>query len=199
MPERLVLASGSTIRATLLRNAGVSFAVEVARIDEDTARRSLQAEKASPREIADTLAEMKAQRIASRDPGALVIGCDQVLAFKGRILSKPMDAGQAIADLSAMRGATHHLFSAVVVYADGVPVWRHLAEVRLTMHDLSDAFLARYVAENWTNIRDAVGGYKIEEAGVRLFSAIEGDYFAVLGLPLIQLLSYLARRGTLPS
>ena len=199
MQDQIILASGSAIRAQLLRNADVPFSVQVARIDEEAVRLSLQSENASPRDIADTLAELKAQKIAARNPDALVIGCDQVLAFGQDILTKPDTKAQALAQLHALRGGKHQLLSAVVIYGEGKPLWRHVGVVRLHMRDASDDYLAAYVDRNWDHIRDAVGAYKLEQEGVRLFTRIEGDYFTVLGLPLLELLSYLTLRGILPS
>lgn len=199
MTASIILASGSEIRATLLRNAGVPFQVSVPRLDEDAMKSALLAEGATPRDVADTLAEMKAQKIATRNPGALVIGCDQVLEVGGTLLSKPESPAEAMGQLSALQGKTHRLLSAVVIYQDGSPLWRHVGTVRLTMHDRSQAWLSDYVDRNWHSIQSAVGAYKLEEEGVRLFSRIEGDYFTVLGLPLLELLSYLSLRGTLPS
>ncbi len=199
MSERLILASGSEIRAQLLRNAGVAVDIVPARIDEEAIRGALEAEAATPRDVADTLAELKAQRIAAKHPDALVIGCDQVLAFGQDILSKPETPEIALAQLKSLRGQKHQLLSAVVIYGEGKPLWRHVGVVRLHMRDASDAYLADYVARNWNSIRHSVGAYKLEEEGVRLFTRIEGDYFNVLGLPLLELLSYLTLRGTLPS
>lgn len=197
MQEKIILASGSDIRAQLLRNAGVSFDVQVARIDEDAVRASLQAENASPRDIADTLAELKAQRVAAKHPDALVIGCDQILALDQQIIVKPQTPADAVTQLQALRGKKHQLLSAAVIYGEGKPLWRHVGVVRLHMRDASDAYLTSYVDRNWDSIRHAVGAYKLEEEGVRLFTRIEGDYFNVLGLPLLELLSYLTLRGTL--
>lgn len=199
MTEKIILASGSEIRAQLLQNAGVAFDISVARVDEDAVRNSLLAEQASPRDIADTLAELKAQRVAARHPDALVIGCDQVLALGYKLYSKPASPQEALSQLNALSGQKHQLLSAVVIYGDGKPLWRHVGVVRLFMHDNSDAYLQDYVDRNWQSIRHAVGAYKLEEEGVRLFARIEGDYFSVLGLPLLEVLSYLKRRGTLPS
>lgn len=199
MTDQIILASGSTIRATLLQNAGVDFAVQVARVDEDALRQSLEAEGASPRDMADALAEMKAQRVSMKHPQATVIGCDQILALDRTILAKPQTPEIALEQLQALRGRQHQLLSAAVIYSDGKPVWRHVGVVRLHMRDVSDAYLNDYVDRNWDSIRHAVGAYKLEEEGVRLFTRIEGDYFNVLGLPLLELLSYLTLRGTLPA
>ena len=197
MQDKIILASGSAIRADLLRQADVAFTVQIARIDEGAVRASLQADNASPRDIADTLAELKAQKIASKHPDALVIGCDQILAFDQEILTKPDTKAQAVDQLRALRGRKHQLLSAAVIYGEGKPLWRHVGTVRLHMRDASDDYLAAYVDRNLDSIRHAVGAYKLEEEGVRLFTRIEGDYFNVLGLPLLELLSYLTLRGTL--
>lgn len=197
MSQRIVLASGSAIRASLLARAGVEFRVEVARIDEAAVTAALHAEGAPARDVADTLAEHKALRISRRNPQDLVIGCDQVLQCDGLLLDKPASPDEACRQLRQLRGRSHRLFTAAVVAEGGVPVWRHVSEVRLDMHDLSDPWIEAYVARNWDSIRESVGGYKIEEEGVRLFSRIEGDYFAILGLPIVELLSWLALRGAI--
>ncbi|NVO55919.1 septum formation protein Maf [Rhodobacteraceae bacterium B1Z28] len=197
MSVPIVLASGSAIRAQLLKNAGVPFSVQVARVDEDTMKRALLAEEASPRDIADALAEMKARKVSDKVPGAMVLGCDQVLDFEGRLLSKPETSEDALAQLKALRGKRHMLLSAAVIYQDGEPIWRHVGQVRLRMRSSSDAYLRDYIARNWDSIRYAVGAYKLEEEGVRLFAAIDGDYFNVLGMPLLELLNFLAVKGVI--
>ncbi|WP_334194123.1 Maf family protein [Pararhodobacter sp.] len=190
----LTLASASTIRATLLRNAGLEVEVRPARIDEENLRESLLAEGATPHDLADALAEHKALKITARDPGALVLGCDQILECEGQLYAKPASPDDAIAQLTRLRGKTHRLHTAAVLYAKGEPVWRHLATPRMTMRDFSDAYRDAYVARHWDEIRHCVGCYQIEGAGVRLFQRIEGDLFSVQGLPLLELLTILTQR-----
>ena len=195
MVKPLILASSSETRLRLLRAAGLDVTAHAPRIDEVAMRASLEADHATPRDIADALAEMKARKIADRRGDALVLGCDQVLEFRRKVWGKPETAAEALAQLSAFRGQSHKLLSAVVLYDAGQPIWRYVGEVQLTMRDLSDEWLQVYVARNWTSIRHSVGGYKLEEEGIRLFSSIEGDYFTILGLPLLALLGYLGERG----
>jgi septum formation protein len=199
MAEQIILASTSQIRSRLLSNAGVNHTITPSRIDEDSVKIALEAEDALPRDIADILAEMKARKIADKGAGGLVLGCDQVLSFKGKVLSKPESPDEARDQLTMLRSETHQLLSAAVVYEDLKPVWRHVGVARLTMRDFSDAYRDEYVARNWESIQWSVGGYKIEEEGIRLFRMVQGDTFTIQGLPLLEFLSYLTLRGTLPS
>jgi len=195
MPPPIVLASSSETRLRLLRAAGLPVSVQPARLDEEAITASLMAEDASPRDVADTLAEMKARKIGERTPGAIVLGCDQTLDFRGRIFGKPATPDKARDQLWSMRGQTHRLLSAVVLYHEAQPQWRHIGEARLTMRDFSADWLDGYLNRNWDSLRHSAGGYLLESEGVRLFSSVEGDYFTILGLPLLPLLGYLGQRG----
>ncbi len=197
MVQPFILASGSDIRAQLLRQANVPFEIARPRVDEDMVKDAMVAEDASPRDIADTLAEMKARKISEKNPEALVLGSDQVLDHHGKLFSKPETIDDAQHQLRTLRNDRHSLLSAAVICENGKPIWRHIGQVRLRMRDFSDDYLQDYLERNWESIRHAVGCYKLEEEGVRLFSNIQGDYFHVLGLPLIELLNYLTLRGDL--
>jgi septum formation protein len=181
-----------------LRNAGVPFEVNPGRVDEEMIRRALEAEGAIPRDIADALAEAKARKISLKTPGAIVLGCDQVLDFQGKVFSKPESPEAVRTQLESLRGERHMLHSAAVLYENGEPIWRFIGTVRLFMRNFSDVYLEAYLDRNWESIRHSVGGYKLEEEGVRLFEKVDGDYFTVLGMPLVEILSYLTLRGDLP-
>lgn len=195
----LILASASKSRQEMLRNAGVIFESQPVRIDEDAIRMSLVAEGAMPRDIADTLAEYKARRASEKSPGALVLASDQILALQGKVFAKAGSKGEAANHLRALAGKAHHLYSAAVIYEDGKPVWRHIGSARMAMHDLSDAQIDTYLDQVWPDISGCVGAYQAEALGAQLFARIDGDWFSVLGMPLLEVLSYLRMRGMLGS
>jgi septum formation protein len=193
----IVLASASPVRAELLRRAGVEVSVDPARVDEAAVKASLLAEGAPPRDVADKLAELKALRVGVRHETALVLGADQVLVHRGEILDKPASLDEARAHLLRLRGQRHDLLSAAVVVLQGAPVWRHVGEARLTMRPFSDVFLDRYLEQVRDGALTSVGAYQLEGLGAQLFARVDGDYFTVLGLPLLEILGFLRARGVL--
>ena len=193
--NQIILASKSQIRLTLFERAGVSVEPIPARIDEDSIKASLKNEQAKPRDIADALAEYKARKIALKYSDRVVIGSDQVLDFQGSILSKPSDQAEANTQLRMLRGQSHTLHSAAVIYDDGEPTWRFVGKSRMTMRGFSDEYLKSYVEKNWDEIRHCVGCYQLEAEGSRLFQQVSGDYFTVLGIPLIEVLAFLSSKG----
>lgn len=179
----------------MVRALGLDPVIEVPRLDEDAIRLALVAEGATPRDIADALADAKARRIAARHPRGRVLGADQVLDLDGQILAKPVSPDHAEAQLRRMSGRTHRLLSAAVLYEDGVVVWRHVGTARITLRDLTNAQISAHVARWWEDIRGSVGCYRVEAEGLWLISRIEGDHFTILGLPLPELVNYLVLRG----
>lgn len=193
----LVLASGSRIRAELLENAGLSIEIDPADIDERAVEEPLLKAGFSPEDLALVLAEAKANDVSERRQGDLVIGADQILAFEGERHTKPENMEAARRQLLAFSGKTHELLSAVVISKDGEAVWRHVSIARLTMRDLSPAFVGHYLAQVGDIALSSVGAYQLEGPGVQLFEKIEGDYFTVLGLPLLPLLAELRKLNVL--
>jgi septum formation protein len=195
MPPPLILASASPSRRQLLANAGLDFEIEPSGVDEDEVKRSLLGERAGPRDIATTLAEMKAVRVSARRLGALVIGADSTLACKGRLFDKPPTLAAARQQLIELGGQTHELHSAVVVAQNGARLWQAADRGLLTMRSLTDSFVDAYVARAGDAVCASVGAYQLEGLGAHLFSRIEGEYFTILGLPLLPLLAFLAEHG----
>jgi septum formation protein len=193
----LVLASQSVVRLRLLEAAGLVVLADPAHIDEAAIKADYHGSEADS--CAEALAAAKAAKVAPRHPGALVIGADQILACDGVRFDKPRDLAEARAHLASLRGRTHELIAAVAVARDGALLWRHVEHARLAMRRFSDAFLADYSAAMGPAICDTVGGYALEGPGVQLFERVEGDYFAILGLPMVPLLAFLREAGALAS
>jgi septum formation protein len=196
-PPALILASGSAARVAMLAAARVPFEAMPAPVDEAAVKAGMLGEGASPRDIADALAELKARRVAARVPG-LVVGADQVLSCDGRLFDKPRDLAEAREQLLALRGRTHELHAAAVAYEEASPVWRHVGRARLTMRAFGEAFLDSYLASEGEAVCDSVGGYRIEAGGAQLFARVEGDLFTIMGLPLLELLDFLRSRRVVP-
>jgi septum formation protein len=192
----VILASKSAARRAVLDGAGVRYQALVAGVDEEAVKAGLLAEGAGPREIADALAELKAIRVSAGRPD-FVIGSDQTLDLGGELYDKAETVDAARERLKLLRGKTHKLHSAVVVAREGAPIWREVVTASLTMRDFSDAFLEDYLATEGEQALGSVGCYRLEGPGAQLFSKIEGDYFAILGLPLMGLLDLLRRHGEL--
>lgn len=190
--SRLILASSSASRARLLREAGVRFEVVPAHVDEAAFKEAARAEGLGALDVAMALAELKAGRISARFPEALVIGADQMLVADGRWYDKPRDLAEARAQLLSLSGAREELPTAVVVAKEGGVIWRHLARPRIRLRSLTPGLIEAYLAaEPEEAVLSAVGAIRIEGPGIQLISAIEGDFFAILGLPLLPLLAFL--------
>lgn len=187
----VILASASQARRLLLENAGVSIQVIPASIDEEEIKLALRAEGATAAQAAETLAELKAQRVSRQHANALVIGADQMLTCDGAWFDKPKSIAEAKESLRALGGRQHELISAVSVVQGGRYLWHHVDSARLTLRPLSDAFIDDYLAAAGDDALSSVGAYRIEGLGAQLFSAIEGDYFTILGLPLLPVLDFL--------
>ena len=190
---RLILASGSAVRARLLTNAGLAIEIVPSNVDEDDIKRVN--EGIAVEQLAMILARAKAAAVAARNSDALIIGADQILDCDGARFDKPKDRVEAAAHLSAFRGRTHRLITACTVHRGLEEIWHYTAIPQLTMWDFDDAFIADYLARAGDSVLTSVGAYLLEGLGSNLFEKIEGDYFSILGLPLLPLLAFLRTQG----
>lgn len=193
----VVLASGSRTRAEMLRSAGLTVDIQKPAVDESEFKRSLRAEGASAAEVATFLAEMKANTVSRAVPDALVIGADQMLDIEGEWLDKPENRAGAAAHLRRLSGKRHSLISAVVVSAGGTRIWHNIATASMLMRPLSDEFIEAYLEAVGEQVFETVGAYHLESVGAQLFTAVEGDFFTVLGLPLLPLLDFMRTHSAL--
>lgn len=191
----LVLASASQSRLSVLRNAGLDPIQDASSVDEDQVKQSLKAEGADAAQVAVRLAELKARETAGRHAGGLVIGADQMLDCEGVWFDKPADVAAARGHLESLRGRTHELVTAAVVVRDGACLWQHVDRARLTMRPFSDGFIDDYLDRVGADVCRSVGAYQLEGMGAQLFSRIDGDFFTILGLPLLPLLDTLRGHG----
>ncbi|WP_298725089.1 Maf family protein [uncultured Ferrovibrio sp.] len=193
----IILASASASRAALLRSAGLEFDVQPARVDEEEIKLALRAEGATPQRAAEALAELKAHRVSPKTGEDFVIAADQMLVCEDRWYDKPRDIGEAREHLLSLRGKNHDLISAVVLARGGSIIWRHVDIATLTMRNFSEDFLDAYLAQAGEAVLHSVGCYQLEGLGVQLFSRIRGDFFTILGLPLLPLLDILRENKVL--
>jgi len=194
----LILASTSKARAKLLEAAGLAFIVEPPGLDESVMLQAISGERSlDPHDIAEVLARAKAEAVSDLASGAYVIGADQVLVLEDRILTKPDSMEAARRQLLDLRGKSHTLHTAVVVATNGETMWAETQIATLTMRKLSPEFIGRYLAAAGEEVLSSVGAYQLESLGIQLFEKIDGDYFSILGLPLLPLLDTLRREGVI--
>jgi len=194
----VILASASTTRCELLRHAGVPTTAVPAAIDEDEVKKALQADLATAPQAAETLAELKATKVSAKHGTALVLGADQVLECEGRWFDKPTDKAVAATQLRALSGKRHTLATAVCLMRGGTRLWHRNEVTHLTMRPLSDDFITGYLDAAGDDVLSTVGAYRLEGVGAQLFARVEGDFFAILGLPLLPVLDILRMHGVLP-
>lgn len=194
---QIILASGSRIRADLLRQAGIEFDIVKSDVDESVIKQKAR-ERGDPiRDIAMSLAAAKAKKVSQQHPGAMVIGADQILGFDNEMFDKPESMEDAAKRLLILSGKAHVLYNAACIFRDGEVRWQTITYPRLTMRTLSEQEIYRYLAAAGPNVLSSVGAYQLEGLGARLFHEIEGDYFSILGLPLLQVTGFLEEQGLL--
>jgi len=191
----LILASASGVRARLLREAGIQFGVRPADVDEDAAKRKFHNERQSHEDLADMLAELKAVSVSLASPQAVVLGCDQVLSCEGKAFDKARNLDEARTTLAKLRGKAHALITSCVLVRDGKSIWHHQERAVLWMRSFSDTFLDSYLRNEGRSILGSVGCYQYESRGIQLFDRVNGDFFAILGLPLLPVLAALRHEG----
>jgi septum formation protein len=191
MKPALILASSSPFRRMLMENAGLSFSCVPAIIDEREIAAPLENEGAGPDEIALVLAGAKALAVSRGNPGAFVIGSDQTMSLGDRVYHKPADLAEAERHLLSLSGKTHRLNSAIALARDGAVIWEHLSHAELTMREFDSAFVKRHLDRVGDRALGSVGAYQLEGEGIQLFQRIDGDYFTILGLPMLPLLEQL--------
>jgi septum formation protein len=197
MAAEIVLASGSPYRQKMLRDAGVTFHVVKPTVDERAVESAVADTGVTPEDLALVLAEAKALDVSERSPDALVIGADQTLSLDDRIFHKPADMEAARRHLLSLSGRTHHLNAAFVLACNGQTIKRHVEVARMTMRELTPAFIGRHLSRVGEKALTSVGAYQIEGEGIQLFERIEGDYFTIVGLPLLPLLAGLREEGAI--
>jgi septum formation protein len=189
--DTVILASSSAVRLQMLQNAGLSIEVDPANIDEMALKASFAKEGFNIQEVAEALATLKAERISQRYPNHLVIGADQMLECEGKWFDKAKDSEEAKNTLKSLSGRGHKLYSSVVVARQGARLWHYNAHARLKMRPLSHDFISAYLDEMGDKAIETVGVYQLEGLGAQLFTQVEGDFFTILGLPLLPLLDFL--------
>lgn len=197
MTVKLILASSSPFRRALMENAGLSFEAHAAKIDERAVEAPLEKAGAAPDAVALVLAKAKAEKVSRRFPDSLVIGSDQTMSLGERVFHKPRNMADAANHLQTLSAATHRLNSAVAIVSGGVVLWEHLSHADLTMRPLTADFITRHLARVGERALASVGAYQLEGEGIQLFEKIEGDYFTILGLPMLPLLKKLRELGAI--
>lgn len=199
MIRKIILASGSKTRAKLLFNAGINFTIDPPQIDEESIIESMESKKEIPSTITQALADMKALNRSEIWPDAIVVGADQVLFYKGKIFTKPKTMKEARINLEQLSDNSHDLITAASVAINGIIVWRYICSAQMIMRKLSKEFLNEYLEDLGSELHDSVGAYKLEKNGAQLFKEVKGDFFCILGLPLLSLLNYFRENKILKS